>query len=143
MALNLRTPGVYIVEESKFPPSVVEVETAIPAFVGYTSATQYAGENLLNRPVAVDNLLEFQAIFGPPPPIGNFSVALDERGTVVGAVPDPTAGANAKFRLAYAMRHFYDTGGGRCSVVSIGNYDSGATASNIAADHLAGLAALA
>jgi len=50
MALNLRTPGVYVVEESKFPPSVVEVETAIPAFVGYTSATQYAGENLLNRP---------------------------------------------------------------------------------------------
>ncbi|MFD0320794.1 hypothetical protein [Lysobacter gummosus] len=32
MALNLRTPGVYIVEESKFPPSVVPVETAIPAF---------------------------------------------------------------------------------------------------------------
>ena len=36
MALNLRTPGVYIVEESKFPPSVVPVETAIPAFFGYT-----------------------------------------------------------------------------------------------------------
>ena len=64
MALNLRTPGVYIVEESKFPPSVVPVETAIPAFVGYTRATQYKGESLLNRPVAVNDLLEFQEIFG-------------------------------------------------------------------------------
>ena len=142
MAMNQRSPGVYIVEESKFPPSVVEVETAIPAFIGYTSSVQYAGENLLNRPVAVDSLLEFQAIFGPPPLIGNFSVALDELGNVVGAVPDPSAAANARFRLAFAMRHFYDNGGGRCYVVSIGGYGSG-TASNIAADHLAGLAVLA
>ena len=142
MALNLRTPGVYIVEDSKFPPSVVAVETAIPAFVAYTSSTQYAGENLLNRPVAINSLLEFQAIFGPPPLIGNFSVTLDELGNVVGAVPDPNAGAHARFRLAHAMRHFYDNGGGRCYVVSIGTYGSGA-ASSIASDHLAGLAALA
>ena len=89
MALNLRTPGVYIVEESTFPPSVVEVETAIPAFVGYTNATQYSGENLLNRSVAVNNLLEFQEIFGPAPLIGNFTVAVDEDGNVSGAIADP------------------------------------------------------
>jgi Bacteriophage tail sheath protein len=143
MALNLRTPGVYVVEESKFPPSVVEVETAIPAFVGYTSASQYAGENLLNRPVAINNLLEFQAIFGPPPLIGNFSVALDEVGNIVGAITDPNAGANARFRLAYAMRQFYDNGGGRCYVVSIGNYSASAVADDIASAHLDGLDALA
>src|SRR5215470_8244822 len=139
MALNLRTPGVYIVEESKFPPSVVEVATAIPAFFGYTSATQYAGEDLLNRPVAIDSLLDFQAIFGPPPLIGSFSVAVDELGNVVGAVPDPNAGANARFRLAYAMRQFYDNGGGRCYVVSIGSYGASGVASDIATAHLAGL----
>src|ERR1700730_4758745 len=117
MALNLRTPGVYIVEESKFPPSVAEVKPPIPAFIGYTSAIQYQGENLLNRPVAVNNLLAFQAIFGPPAPIGDFVVAVDEDGKVVGTVADPNAGAKARFRLAYAMRHFYDNGGGRCYVV--------------------------
>jgi phage tail sheath protein FI len=143
MALNLRTPGVYIVEESTFPPSVVAVDTAIPAFVGYTSATQYAGENLVNRPVAIDNLLEFQAIFGAPPLIGGFSVALDEAGNVVGTVADPNAGASARFRLAYAMRQFYDNGGGRCYVVSIGNYSAGALATDIATAHLAALDALA
>src|SRR5215813_1713434 len=139
MALNLRTPGVYIVEESKFPPSVVEVETAIPAFVGYTSATQYKGENLLNRPVAVNNLLEFQAIFGPAPLIGHLVVSVDEDGGVVGTVADPNAGTNARFRLAYAMRHFYDNGGGRCYVVSIGSYGASSVFSDIADAHVAGL----
>src|SRR5215467_12655562 len=143
MALNLRTPGVYIVEESLFPPSVVPVETAIPAFVGYTSATQYQGENLLNRPVAVNNLLEFQAIFGPPLPIGNFAVALDEAGSVVGTVADPNAGPNGRFRLAYALRQFYDNGGGRCYVVSIGSYSASALPGDIADAHFAGLDALA
>ncbi len=143
MALNLRTPGVYIVEESKFPPSVVPVETAIPAFVGYTRATQYKGEPLLNRPVAVNDLLEFQEIFGAPPSIGNFVVTLDETGAVVGSVADPHTIANGRFRLAYALRHFYDNGGGRCYIVSIGDYASSGIAGEIADAHLAGLTALA
>lgn len=143
MALNLRTPGVYIVEESKFPPSVAEVATAIPAFVGYTSATQYNGENLLNRPVAVNNLLEFQAIFGPAPLIGNFVVSVDEDGDVVGAVTDPNTGTNARFRLANAVRHFYDNGGGRCYIVSIGSYSGSSAVSDIADAHVAGLNAVA
>jgi phage tail sheath protein FI len=143
MALNLRTPGVYIVEDSKFPPSVVPVETAIPAFVGYTRATQYKGESLLNRPVPVNDFLEFMEVFGAPPSIGNFAVALDETGAVVGSVADPHTVANGRFRLAYALRHFYDNGGGRCYIVSIGNYGASAVADDMADAHLAGLAALA
>jgi phage tail sheath protein FI len=38
---NYRTPGVYIDQISKFPPSVAAVETAIPAFIGYTRNTTY------------------------------------------------------------------------------------------------------
>lgn len=143
MALNLRTPGVYIVEESKFPPSVVPVETAIPAFFGYTRATQYKGTNLLNRPIAVNSLLEFQAIFGAPPAIGGFAVTLDEDGNVAAPVADPAAGPNGRFRLAYALRHFYDNGGGRCYIVSLGNYAASALATDIADAHVEGLNALA
>jgi phage tail sheath protein FI len=44
MALNIRTPGVDIEEESKFPPSVVPVDTAIPAFIGYTEALTMAAK---------------------------------------------------------------------------------------------------
>lgn len=143
MALNLRTPGVYVVEESKFPPSVVPVDTAIPAFVGYTRATQYRGQALVNRPAVVNSLLEFQAIFGAPPAIGGFAVTLDDAGNVARAIADPLTGANARFRLAYALRHFYDNGGGRCYVVSIGDYGASALATDIADAHLAGLEALA
>ncbi len=143
MALNLRTPGVYIVEESKFPPSVVPVETAIPAFIGYTGSTRYGGEDLINRPVAVNSLLEFRAIFGAPPLIGGFAVTLDVDGKVIGGIADPNTGANARFRLAYALRHFYDNGGGRCYIVSIGNYSASAVPADIADAHVSGLGALA
>src|SRR5712691_3001170 len=143
MALTLGTPGVYIVEESKFPPSVVPVETAIPAFFGYTRATQYKGTNLLNRPIAVNSLLEFQEIFGGPPAIGGFAVSLDEDGNVATTVADPATGANGRFRLAYALRHFYDNGGGRCYIVSVGSYASSALATDIADAPVAGLDALA
>ncbi len=33
---SYKTPGVYIEEIVKFPPSVAQVETAIPAFMGFT-----------------------------------------------------------------------------------------------------------
>ena len=143
MANNYRTPGVYIEEVSKFPRSVVPVETAIPTFIGYTSNTSSQGKNLLSRPVAINSLLEFEEIFGPEPAVGGFSVALDAEGTVIGGIADPNGGALGHFRLAYALQHFYDNGGGRCYVVSIGDYTSSAVVSDIADAHAAGLAALA
>ena len=36
MAKNYLLPGVYIGEISKLPASIAEVETCIPAFIGYT-----------------------------------------------------------------------------------------------------------
>ena len=36
---TFKTPGVYIVEKNAFPNSVVEVTTAVPAFIGYTANT--------------------------------------------------------------------------------------------------------
>ena len=34
---DYKTPGVYVEEISKFPPSVAGVATAIPAFIGFTA----------------------------------------------------------------------------------------------------------
>ncbi len=151
MALNLntvKTPGVYIDEVAKFPPSVVPVETAIPAFIGYTRLTHYQGQDLTNRPKAVESLLEFEAIFGLAPSVGSFAVTVDADGKVTGPIGDPNdptayQGVPARFRLAHALRHFYDNGGGRCYVVSIGDYKASAVTSAIASAHIAGLAALA
>jgi phage tail sheath protein FI len=143
MVSSYKTPGVYIQEIAKFPPSVVPVATAIPAFMGYTQRTQYQGETLVNRPVAIASFLEFEQVFGGAPTIGNLTVSVDADGAVLGGITDPNQGALARFRLAYALRHFYDNGGGQCYVISLGDYTaSGATAA-IAAAHLAGLEALA
>ena len=43
-----KTPGVYIVEKNAFPNSVVEVATAVPAFIGYTEKASNKGKPLLN-----------------------------------------------------------------------------------------------
>lgn len=143
MAANYRTPGVYIEEISKLPPSVVAVETAIPAFIGYTEKTRYQGEELINQPVTVDSLLEFEEIFGLPPSEGGFSVTVDADGKVINGISDPNSGANARFRMAQSLRHFYANGGGKCYIISTGDYSASAVASAIVDAHLAALAALA
>lgn len=45
MPSTFKTPGVYIEEISKFPPSVAQVETAIPAFIGYTQKAEVRGKD--------------------------------------------------------------------------------------------------
>lgn len=143
MAAIIKTPGVYIEEISKFPPSVVPVETAIPAFIGYTAKTRYRGEDLSNKPVLVSSLLEFEEIFGLAPAIGGIVVSVDTDGKVIDGISDPNAGAMARFRLAYALRHFYDNGGGRCYVVSIDDYSASDVVSDMVDAHIDGLKALA
>lgn len=59
-----KTPGVYIKEISVFPPSVAEVPTAIPAFIGYTAKAEYKGQDLTNVPTKVSSLLEYIDLFG-------------------------------------------------------------------------------
>jgi len=143
MSSNYRTPGVFIEEISKLPASVVPVETAIPAFIGFTQTALSQGEDLTGRPVAIESLLDFQAIFGLAPAIGNRSVTVDPDGQVITGVADPNEGSSARFRMAYALQHFYANGGGRCYVVSIGDYASAEVASDVVAAHLAGLSELA
>ncbi|RYG09698.1 MAG: phage tail sheath family protein, partial [Chitinophagaceae bacterium] len=50
MADVFKTPGVYIKEIPTFPPSVAEVETAIPAFIGYTEKAIFNGKDLTLKP---------------------------------------------------------------------------------------------
>ena len=60
-----KTPDVYVEEISVFPPSVAEVETAIPAFVGYTETLrEIAPGDLLNKPRRIKSLLEYETLSG-------------------------------------------------------------------------------
>ena len=56
-----KNPGVYVEEVSSKPLSVAQVETAIPAFIGYT---EIASRDLLFVPVKVSSFLEYERTFG-------------------------------------------------------------------------------
>lgn len=114
-----RTPDVYIEEISVFPPSVAEVETAIPAFVGYTAATTLitAGD-LLNVPRRIKSLLEFESLYGKGPTYTVTSASIDEAGNFL------SAEIGNSYYLYDALRLFYDNGGGDCYIVSVGAYKS-------------------
>src|SRR5258706_4650166 len=64
---DFKTPGVYIVETNPFPNSVVEVATAVPAFVGHTQKADDGGQSLRGRPFRLSSLVEFESCFGVGP----------------------------------------------------------------------------
>ena len=131
-----RTPDVYVEEISVFPPSVAEVETAIPAFIGYTERARKVLEgDLRNVPTKIFNFAEYERLYGAPD-APDIAVALAPEGT--GFVPTVTPPA-LTYLLWYAVKMFFDNGGGKCYIVSVGGY-----ADAIAiADLTAGLEAVA
>jgi hypothetical protein len=114
---NYRTPGVYVEEISKFPPSVAGVETAVPAFVGYTErATRLTAGDLHLRPTRISSLLEYEQYFGTGPAYQVAAVNIDENNAL----------SSSDFSQAYylydSLRMFYANGGGDCYLISIGLY---------------------
>ena len=114
MALDYKTPGVYVEEKSLLPPSVAGVATAIPAFIGFT-------EKKTKNPVQkVTSLLEFQNLFGA----GKKLTVVQPDGENSG----PTL-QGQEFVLYDSMRLFFDNGGGTCYVASAGTYEEALTKS--------------
>ena len=68
-----KTPGVYIKEKNAFGTSVVEAETAIPAFIGITEKAVNGDESLLGKPWKITSMTEFYNYFGGAPEL-SFSV---------------------------------------------------------------------
>ena len=59
-----KTPDVYTEEISTLPPSVAEVSTAVPAFIGYTEKAVLDGKDVSGDAVRISTFLEFKEIFG-------------------------------------------------------------------------------
>lgn len=59
-----KTPGVYIKEKNAFGTSVVEVETAVPAFIGYTDKALNGTEDLTGKPFKITSMAEYIQYFG-------------------------------------------------------------------------------
>lgn len=127
-----RTPGVFVEEIALLPPSVAEVKSAVPAFLGYTKL----GKGKIAR---ITTMLEYEAIFGGPPESkltvsegadAILSVTLTPQTSQAPATasednppPSPSAKPFPPFLLYYSLRHYFMNGGGPCWIVSVGNYE--------------------
>jgi phage tail sheath protein FI len=126
--LKLSTPGVYVQEISSLPPSVAEVETAIPAFIGYTEkADSFAPGDLKKVANKINNFSEFVQFYGGAAPETNASitVGVTDKGSnnfVVSILP--VAAQRSLYNLYYSVKHFYDNGGGTCFIVSMETYQT-------------------
>jgi uncharacterized protein len=130
MAKEYKTPGVYIEEIPKLPPSIASVETAIPAFIGYTEKAQAREpDDLLNKPKRIASLLEYERFFGKANNEGeSLEVVFDNTGNRLDVQAKVSEEARSKFLMYYSLQMFFLNGGGPCWIVSIGNYtDTGGT----------------
>lgn len=134
-----KTPGVYVTELDAFPPSVVGVQTAVPAFIGYTRTAEISGKPVYFKPVKIASLADFEAVFGGgyEPKYNIVQVtsptspdAYDFR---VLETPPGTAWVyyklvqtdSSRYNLYNSLRLFYANGGGAAYVVSVGAYSAG------------------
>ncbi|HMB62285.1 MAG TPA: phage tail sheath C-terminal domain-containing protein [Eudoraea sp.] len=120
MATVFKTPGVYVEEIPKLPPSVAQVETAIPAFVGYTEKAEKRGESLLMKPTRISSLLEFREYYGGDNPIDDIDVIVDENNNF--AVDTISIANDVRYLMYDSLRMFFDNGGGDCYIVSVDLY---------------------
>jgi phage tail sheath protein FI len=132
--MTYKSPGVYVEEVSLFPPSVAEVETAIPAFMGYTVTAIKDGAKI-TEPLKISSLNDFEKYFGRAPKSnGLATVKVTEDPLILKdpAVPnvynkhigykvEVVQSDKVSYSiLYYAIQMFYDNGGGQCYIASVG-----------------------
>ena len=132
--MSYRTPGVYVEEISKLPASVAQSETAIPAFIGYTELTEAEEGSLLNKPIRIDSMMDYEKVFGGPA-VQKFEVELEEN--------EPYLPKNVQFKeeespflMHHALNLYFANGGGSCFIVSTGGYADDDTPKEPDADEL-------
>jgi len=123
------TPGIYVEEISTLPPSVAEIATAIPAFIGYTE--KHAGDQPMIKEIR--SLRDYEESFGQAPS-APWKIIVTETETEPEAKqftyeihdydgkPIPIF-SKPTFLLWYAIDLYFRNGGGRCFVVSVGVTD--------------------
>lgn len=87
------TPGVYIQEVPSGVRSIAQVETAIPAFIGYTQKAKRTSKSAKESAVLITSFTEYQKIFGS---------------------------ATAGYYLSESVQLFFENGGQSCYIISVG-----------------------
>lgn len=126
MPSTYKTPGVYVEEISTFPPSVAQVETAVPAFIGYTEIAEANGTSLVNIPTRITSLLEYQLFFGGPYTYGSgdIKVVTNKTGSNSDYSVKTVGFLNKTFKMYDSIRMYFDNGGGHCYIVSVNTYEA-------------------
>lgn len=122
---TIRTPGVYTTEIPTLAPSVAQVSTAVPAFIGYTQRAQdLSGRPLTNIPTKIFSLSEYEQNFGLAQSEMGISVTVNIDTTNNPLIPPMTANAvianPSVHNMYYSLRHYFANGGGPCYIVSVG-----------------------
>lgn len=125
MPSTLKTPGVYIEEIVKFPPSVAQVETAIPAFIGYTEkATNKISGDLNMLPTRITSLLEYERFFGTSKAETSIDVTIDDDVAGNRSIVVTQPASKQPFLMYYSLQLYFANGGGPCYITSVGRYGS-------------------
>ncbi len=127
---KLKTPGVYIDELSLLPPSIVQVSTAIPVFLGYTEK----GDT--NEPTRIASLKEYEDVFGRG---YQYKYVIDSVANLITVAND---GANSPIDFAEfgtfffyeSIRMYFLNGGGPCYIISVGLHPTLATSTYLDKD---------
>lgn len=131
-----KTPGVYVIEQNAFGSSIIENQTAVPVFLGFTEfakdetgkpLNKLKGSTLVTEPVAIRSLLEYQNAFGGPDTSG--TIYLTKTTDANGKVHYHPENKNAEGTAAYtpglihpAVENYFSNGGGFCYIISMGSY---------------------
>lgn len=122
---HLKNPGIYLEEIGAASQSVAQVETAIPAFIGYTEqANRNANHDLTGEPWRISSLAEYEQFFGGAPKEGvSITVEIDNQTSGSAAAKATINDAKRSgYLMHYALRLFFLNGGGPCYIVSVGDY---------------------
>lgn len=110
---NPAIPGVSIEETTKLPYSIANIETAMPAFIGYTELLPVGS----NKPFRISSLLEYEQYFGKAKKENIRLQDVEGKGATIIA-PD------VQFLMYYSLQMYFANGGGPCYIISVGDYTS-------------------
>ena len=141
MAKNYLTPGVYVEEISTLTGIVAEVQSAVPAFIGFTEQIRYDGRSLLGVPEPIESFKDFEARFGKAAPVFFDAIAVKTNGD--GSFAEVSSiTLKKRFLLYEALYMYFANGGSRCYVVSIGSFTDATVKQDDPRPHLDAIEAL-
>lgn len=118
---DFKYPGVFLEESFNFIPSVVQVNSAIPVFIGYTERHHFGFDDFKHVPKRISSITEYEAFFGGVPTVADINLTIN-----TSATPNTITGIDRAYKpiynLYYSLQLFYANGGGDCYIISVGTY---------------------